>query len=1518
MTPPRTARGAAGSRPARLAVRVEADDRLPDTFSPLRAPRRAALDADGLRGDLLRSASVLLEVTLVAGDHPLPVGRDASVRLVVSPDTRATARLEVRDEDGAPVVARAELTLAPAVALDGVADALAALPELVDALSSHPSDPPPLWLSALTRAFAGGERAARVHVSRVHLRRLGPTARLAFDGHVRWLGRVPTPFLGVVLPDRLLPALHGDLARLLSRRPFAASRRGPLDAHADALGDPERLSRALLDLVAELDGTLALAVDPLELGAAAHLGDGSVVEVTVPPLGRAAVSARVRAVREGDRLTVGLRGARLAVADLELHADVDLSLALPARADDPPPPTAPARPHATITLIRPARVDRLPLTATLTHPALHGATTLALTARDLSVVGRLGIGVAAAPSGAEPAVELDATVGGIELSLNHEDPRGRASLSGHLGGTAALRGAGHTGDVLLDAALSGTLSGEALRRLLAVTELGVPHGALRLNVDAAVDATLRGRLATTSRRGRGARVTLDAGAVDARLTSSRLDLDGVALDGPTGAHVTLRAEAASLDAGGLGHARLVTAWDLGPAPALLQRRGSPVPPFPISLSRFASGAARLTLTPAGRLALTRVRDAPPAPTLSALLDDRPLVGALIAVADALSPALGALVADLHRLALRARRVLAREGVREPRHAIARADLTRVLAAVLSDDPTTAAHLEPIVAGVTDGEGLDVPATAALLRPILAGALAPHPRLAAVVADRLDDALAWLAPLLSPTEPLARPPATTAPPRALDPALDEPLSRWPTAAALYAAADGGALRTACGAASTLSEVLPRLAPYLALEQLDALLDAAEPALSPDAAARARYVRALAHRAQLVGASYGGLDHAPQALAIGLFLADAVRVSRAACPPPPVAPPAAPVTRDPLAPARVYDVLLGPGDVARLLQAGLTPLLQGRAVQLDQRLLLDELLSRPPGFLVQVLTELASGSSRILAAALNALLDLEQGLMRVPLDVHAALEARLGLSLPRRADFMPGGATPEASYYGALLDVAGAILQLGRPYLALRDHLRVARRAAPPRSARAAPAAAWSQLAERAERAIRDADAFAGALDPRDVGDDTRAAAARGYGVAFERCAALLDADPGALALPWLNAFWARNHDALTVRVVVDNHRDDVDDVRRWLAVRAGREALAADLATDPATTQDLVDAVIAALYLHGEDRDAVGADPLVRLLLRHPPGALDFTVVSCMGVITEGSRGRELEDTFARLAASRGVALVRADTATFFPLADNAERVRRAAATVTTPWGWIGYSQGCANGLAAEARMLGGPPADRRLLAGLRCRHLLFSAANGSSHGAAADLKLRRALASGDVALKPLQSALSPRAVELGLRALRLALDSRPLVKALAGARSLSWAGVRDLAQSGQFVADLPTTSVRAQVTDATQPEVLELLANLLTRQAGTDAHDTQVTVDEAVAHLLAADNAETRALAASCVPARVQAAHHWAPLWHEVLAVRTERDGALAVYDGPRDRLVVPWIELNARFRRIRARPTRR
>lgn len=94
----------------------------------------------------------------------------------------------------------------------------------------------------------------------------------------------------------------------------------------------------------------------------------------------------------------------------------------------------------------------------------------------------------------------------------------------------------------------------------------------------------------------------------------------------------------------------------------------------------------------------------------------------------------------------------------------------------------------------------------------------------------------------------------------------------------------------------------------------------------------------------------------------------------------------------------DCLLGPADVAILLQAGLTSVMKGSSVvQLNQRMLLDLVASQPKSFAVAVLAEIGSpggqGSPRQLTSALLAMLELDQTSFRPihRLDMHALLES-----------------------------------------------------------------------------------------------------------------------------------------------------------------------------------------------------------------------------------------------------------------------------------------------------------------------------------------------------------------------------------------------------------------------------------------------------------------------------------------------------------------------------------------------
>ena len=98
---------------------------------------------------------------------------------------------------------------------------------------------------------------------------------------------------------------------------------------------------------------------------------------------------------------------------------------------------------------------------------------------------------------------------------------------------------------------------------------------------------------------------------------------------------------------------------------------------------------------------------------------------------------------------------------------------------------------------------------------------------------------------------------------------------------------------------------------------------------------------------------------------------------------------------------YDLgesLLGPQDVAILLQAGLTSSMKGSTVvQLNQRMLLDLMASQPRSFAVAVLAEIGTpgghGSPRGLCSALMTLLELDQSSFTKfhRIDMHSLLES-----------------------------------------------------------------------------------------------------------------------------------------------------------------------------------------------------------------------------------------------------------------------------------------------------------------------------------------------------------------------------------------------------------------------------------------------------------------------------------------------------------------------------------------------
>lgn len=982
------------------------------------------------------------------------------------------------------------------------------------------------------------------------------------------------------------------------------------------------------------------------------------------------------------------------------------------------------------------------------------------------------------------------------------------------------------------------------------------------------------------------------------LREAEATLDGRLLRLPPGSRFVASIDDGILAGTGLGRAAIRFGWDLLGTSPVLRHQDRYVMLFVLPLCQ---GEVDVHISPAGGITVTGkeggLYDARffnallnPADELDRWLDilaSDEAVDRVFATLEVFSPEAVTWLQRVRTFLRRCQQIGIEEGIESPADCIPAKRLAQVTARVLFNDGDAEARLLPLILDVVGGKGPDI----AEIKRLIADYYPDHE-----YEFEVDRGLRLAARILAPAAPV--PPLRIREGSALAEAADyrERYMAWPDANLLYATVDAPDPMPA-GFSATVAHV----APYLTLTQLEYLLARRRQDWPPADLARIDHVRELKRRVDDIAQGYGGVGFAPQAMAIAFFLAETIRRSRQIGL-------HLPATRDfstENARLRKYcdipDVLLGPRDVAALLHAGLASAWSGRAVQLNLRLLLEMVLEQPASYLRDVLVELGLHDPRVLTAALNALLELPQQAMREPLDLVGRMSERMGFEFPHLDDFLAGGRRANHSYFEALATTADQVLSLAEPYRALKFYLQEARRPLPrPERRTAGRRQLWEQLKDaiaRADRAGRRCDFHA-------LEEARKRRAEVAYRRAFDIATRLLKAQPRAFQETPFKEFWARNQEALTVLSVVRNVQEDVDQVRRWLRTRS-KSAI-------PRDEQRLIDLVIDALYYFPEDRERLRNDPLVRLLITPPEGRYDFTVISAMGVITGGAEGTELEEAYGRLEERRGVRVVRADTATGRSLEYNAQRIIDAIGAVSTPWGYIGYSQGCANGLMAENLLMGGTPEQRRLLDGLVCRNLLFSAFNASAHGTCGDEKFLDAMVYLDHFIAHYQARFSSRAIQTALSSMRLALDSQPAVLALLGSRSLSLWGVLGLHLGGQFKATVPTSSMRGVVEPDNLPEALEWLANVLSKQVQHDLHDTQVTISDALAHSILARTPQLEVLEACDMGAMVQRIHHWSPLRKDTEFVTTQRDRDGAVYDSPKDRHVFPWLDVNARFGLIR------
>jgi len=1313
----------------------------------------------------------------------------------------------------------------------------------------------------------------------------------AFTGELGWPGgRVLRRFEDVVLPQTLIPSLHGELADLLTAEPMSSAtlRLEQVDGLA--------MARSAARMLSSVEGAWKLEVAKPTALFEARLHDHARLQMEAG-LGDLTISGTILGEQTADRFTAEAR-------DLELESEgrrllCDLHLELGSRTPGLFPCEA-----GLLRLLGEAPAD------------VDGR--LRLTLRPESTLGAMDLMVRYfhphVRGGSEFPVRLDEGVASLDLELaaaGPDEPWTLASLAASTRAAFEVTSAASIDDGrtrVIPERLRGTLAASAGIR---------PGGGLHARIEGDCGFTLEaavtseplpelgldeGRITT---RATGAarfdwhaavsdaepvRVDFDGSRLDARLTGLWLSSSGTTFEFPAGLDLGVDVDRMSLDATGSGRTRAAVSWSVNGASPVLARGGTRVD---VLVPELWGGRVRLEVDPLGHLEITGHREglydahfwnalinpgSEPARWVEIFLDE--------AAMDKVVRSLGVFHADgarlldrVRRLALRARDILDEMGVRRPGDFLPAHRIAAFASRLASGSDAQEPEWHEVVLRAVSGDGLDVPR----VRRLIDRALPDHQ-----FHFELDRLLRVGAMLLAPTEPV--PPALA---RELAPLALSPdhafLGTLPSAAGLADLAGAGAKADPAALA-----VAAGLAHYLTLEQLRALRDAPELPWRPVDRARVHLIAQLKERVAAFSEHFGGVGYLLQPWALSFFLGEAAEADLPHHRPPLVWTPAgdAPWRLDP---ALLIQGVLGPHDLAVLLRCGIAATSASRTVQVNQHLLWSLLARGPRAAVRQVLCVLGQDSERLLSHALYGLLNQPRDLLRRPVDVAALIEEATGVPMPRQADFLAQGRRARDSYYEALSRAAAAILDRLDPERALFSHLREHRHLAPPvLPALDAPSAA------AARRAIEHADRAAAActFSPREKARRQKALAAHEAAVAA--CRAVLAAEPRAVAEPWLKAYLARHFEALQVLSVVRNHQEDVDRVRPWLTRRCGRDVFDGE--------QDLLRAVIDVLYHDDADREAVWGDPLARLLWDPPVRRLDFSLVSCMGVITEGSRGTELTETFARLLERRGVATVRADTATARSLEYNADRAIEAIEGLRTPYGLVGYSQGCANALCAEARMLAGPPRLQTLARGLRGRMFLFSAINGSAHGTCGDWKFYRTMVELDRLMKHYQGVFSGPAIAFVLRNLGALLDSRAFVHNFGGMASLSYEGVVALAREGQFRDGVLTCMLRGIVEPETLPEALDLLASALTAQLPDPRHDTQVQVEEAVGHFTYVRNPWADVLRRMDLGARIQATHHWSPLLQETAFLTTDRDRERCIYDVPKDRHVFPWVDLLARF----------
>ena len=1545
----------AASRPARISLetitvrRVPRDEQLgrsplvhlelskqdyPETtidpFSPLRFPEQIQIWLRDIDSSLIEHARLQANIALVAGTHKFPIAAGHHFIVEVASDTRAKAELELGPPEREPdstslfmqvlgadtpdttslekrcVIRQFDITFDPPLVLPNLLQTALEMRGLFEdrGITSWFKSPGARrasklpgpggtrqLLDLLANAALSSNRLSHVLIHKMHAEpvfraRAGRwELRLSFSGTVQLSGAPPLGFNDVVLPSMVLPVAYASIDDWISDQPLVSA-----DLRKDSI-PLDDLVDSMFAMVSSFDGQMKLRGQTPTLLVQTQLVDRTDLQVTGKLPDQLVVEGSVQGQRHANTLVVSAN--ELSMGFPEPTVTLGLRATIENRATHGSHWLSRWRYNLENTVMAGSTIPSVQLGINTRHPFASGTSTFGMTVANVRIDGGAG-GLSLCGKSVELwpmsrqvelsadfSTEHDFVIDQVGLSQRLHVPSGRGSMMVQLStdGTWHL---GLRGEGLFEI--------QALKHVPGVPELSIDAGELQFKMTGGASCDVQARVITTANNALDLSVL--RGDVVVKLTECSASIAERSISVGPRTDVHLRCNNALLTASGLGALSVDIGWDMHDGSCWLRSGDKSVSLLAPDLRR---GELTAHLSEHGRLWFTG-RDeglfgiryfntllnpaANPEHVAELLRSDQAL-GYVMSALELLSPTLADNMSLVRDIVIGIRTIAERAGIRHLRHFIPRPSMARFFSLLLAGDDSLAPRMEAQIRSATESRGIDRIEVKNLLRLHL---------------DEFDmdyeisGFVRWIASILQPMEPFDPSVPVALEPLSLSQPFCKELASVPSAGYIYARlqagdVDGEFVATLC-----------RYAPQLTLAQLEYVLTHANDSWHARGVKWLRFVRSVKARVGALADAYGGIEYALQPHVVSLFLGEAIGDGYDAA----------------LVPDRMWAdqtkwppaCALGPAEIAVLLSAGLALDRQDRQTQINNRMLIDILRQRPARFTLDVLSEIGQHNPRALAAVLFAFLDQQQDHMVEPVDLAQLLEQKIGLDVPRYRDFLAGGKRARDSYWGALSKLATRVIAGTEASCAFRLHLQTQRHPVVSDGVEGSQADAppnHAELVERAQRAIALADQTSNQCTFYSTGvlGPTREATAQ-YQLAFDACRDLLAADRMAFQQPWFKHFWLRNEQALRVLSVVRNFQQDVDSVRQWLRRVSGRDRWQHE--------QDLATTIIDALIWDPSDRTWLKQDPLVRLLIDPTDCPLDFTIVSAMGVVTEGEHGTELQDAFARLKRRRGITVVRADTGTARSLEDNARMIINSLQQVSGPFGWLGYSQGCANIMAAESTLRGGTPQQQAMVDCLVCRQFICSAFNGSFHGDYSSDKVERALVEAERFLKHYQVSVSSELATYFLRIVRALVDSPVFVRILGGVHSLTVERARNLHREMQIVDHAPTSYLQAIAEPEWLPETLEFTYNTLSHMSRGAHQDSQVLTQDQVAYSTRVINEATKQLQRCCMPSIPDRAHHWSMLSKETEFVTTPRDVERRVYDAPKDRYVFPWIDVNARF----------